>query len=305
MPALILGYQRLDRIIEIGATLAASQPCCVYVSIDGPSFERSQQLQAFFREFRSLFTSSTKIYCSARKKNLGIALHLKVAGDEVIATHESFVILEDDCIPSMGFFTFMEIALKHHKEDSKVGMVTANTLVQDPTRQYTEISDFPMTWGWGTFKRVWEKFDPQLSNLSESEISAGVRRVHKSPFARAHWMERIHRSIPDRQMWDAQWTAFLWATGLRTINPSVELVSNKGMDENAIHTKANSLLLSADLKPTSNLPWQVEMVDNPRPWNFARRTRHFLVFRLESLQMLLQKLGFLGPYKLFRRLLSK
>lgn len=305
VPVLILGYQRFERILEIGEILADSKPCCVYVSIDGPSDERKKMLDVFFEQFRALFPSSTSIHCIAREANLGIAQHIKVAGDEVVANHDCIIILEDDCVPSRGFLSFMRSALEHHKENRSIGMVTANTFMRPTNRQFAEISDYPLTWGWGTFKRVWAHFDPKLSNLSDSDIRAGVRRVNKSLLVRAHWVRRIRESLPDSQMWDAQWTAFLWATGLKTINPSVELVSNRGMDGKAIHTKTNSLLLNANLTSTSELPWDLDMVSDPQPWSLSRRSRHFLVLRLEALQMFLQNLGLFGPYKFFRRFLER
>ena len=104
-------------------------------------------------------------------------------------------------------------------------------------------------------------------------------------------------------MWDAQWTAYLWALNLKTINPSVELVSNVGMDKQATHTKSYSLFLETEMAEATELIWDEDMVRSPRPWNAARRRRHFIVLRLESLQMLFQNLGFLLPYKLFLRLI--
>lgn len=287
-PVLILGYKRVAEIEKIVDVLSASNACCIIISMDGPQRTEVSSSNSRLKKLATKVSSTTNLVLRNLPHNLGIAEHLYHAVSRVLETHECVIVLEDDCIPATGFYSYMTQALRTHQGDMNVGTIAADAHVfRRRNRAYVESSIYPLTWGWATWADRWSRFDPQLSNFNEREINDAIRKAHASPFVRRHWSRRVKESISDRNMWDAQWTVYQWLNNYETLNPSIPLINNIGHDGNATHTLTQSIFTNVGFHPLSQHLWSVSDVRFPIKWNRMRTAEHFSLIRVDNLLGLL------------------
>ena len=283
-PVLILGYKRFAEITKIIRILAPSNPCCIVVSIDGPRRGGASSKTSLRLSLQKEIGPETNLVFEQQPENLGIAKHLYQAVTKVLDTHQSLLVLEDDCMPASGLYSYMAQALVAHQNDKTIGTIAADAHVL--TRRntaYVESSMFPLTWGWGTWADRWSGFDVQLSTFSREEIDRAICRSNPSPFVRRHWKRRIKESIADTNMWDAQWTVYQWLNKYLTINPSFPLINNVGHDSKATHTLTESIFTNTGFHRLADHLWKSSEVSSPIKWGRLRKLEHFALIRLDNL----------------------
>lgn len=283
-PVLILGFRRFAEISQIAGIVSKSHPCCLVVSIDGPGEPESLTTKTLRLTLQRKIGPNTNLVFEQQPRNLGIAKHIQHAVSKVLSRHESLMVLEDDCIPARGFYSFMAQALSEHQSNKTIGTVAADAhVIRKRGSAYIETSVFPLTWGWGTWADRWTGFDTQLSNYSLQEINEAICRFNPSPLIRRHWKHRIRESIADENMWDAQWTVYQWLNHYSTLNPSFPLVSNVGNDSNATHTLTESIFTNSGFHRLSGHVWNSSEVSSPIRWGRLRTFEHFFLIRLDNL----------------------
>ena len=283
-PVLILGYRRFAEIAKIVDILAPSNPCCIIISIDGPRREGAESPTPLRFSLQNVIGPETNLVFEQQPENLGIAKHLHQAVTEVLSTHDSLLVLEDDCMPASGLYSYMAQALVAHQNDKTIGTVAADAhILTRRDSAYVESSMFPLTWGWGTWADRWSGFDVQLSRFSQDEIDSAICGANASPFVRRHWKLRIRESIADTNMWDAQWTVFQWLNNYQTLNPSFPLINNVGHDSKATHTLTESIFTSTGFHHLAGHDWKSSEVSSPINWGRLRKLEHFSLIRLDNL----------------------
>lgn len=304
-PVLLLGYARLSNLIEIAKIVLPSKPCCFFIQIDGGSFDkRSKDIEELQTTIKHLAGSSTRIEIAVAPRNLGIAKNLTLGMTRVFAQHDSVVVLEDDCFPSRLFYEFMSLGLCAHETNQRVGMITGNAFIHYPKGEvFCEVSSSPLTWGWATWRDRWKDFDSGLSGFSPDDMFAAIKRHARSPLIRKHWRHRIQESLADPNMWDAQWTVFMWIKDYLCINPSVNMVSNRGVDDKATHTLESSIFTQWATPQEFQLSEETERtMASPLPWTKLRSIRHRTLYRFDNLRSVLAKLGLPMSPKLIREI---
>lgn len=282
-PVLILGFMRFAQVVQIAEIVAPSNPCCIVISIDGPKDTGASPAKSWHLELQDKIGPNTKLVIEQHPHNLGIARHLHQAVTQVLRTHECLIVLEDDCIPASGLYSFMAEALAAHRSNSTIGTIAADShVLRKRTRAYTESSSFPLTWGWGTWGDRWAGFDFRLSAFSLAEIDTAICRTNASPLVRRHWKRRIRESIADTNMWDAQWTVYQWLNNYLTLNPSFPLINNVGHDSKATHTLTESIFTNTGFHRMSGHSWKSSEVASPIRWGRLRTLEHFMLIRLDN-----------------------
>lgn len=292
-PVLIVGFARLSNILEIADTILRDAPCCLIIQIDGGKFHRdSQEFRRFQAELEKKRPITTEVTVRLESSNLGIAQNLTNGVNHAFTDHSSVVVLEDDCYPSPIFYRFMKGALEEHNQNQKIGMVTGNAYIHYPPGPlFTEVSSTPLTWGWATWRDRWVGFDPKLSKFTPDEMDKAIARSSKNPLIRSHWRRRIRASLEDRNMWDAQWAVYMWIRSYSCLNPSTNLVSNKGVDDNATHTQSRSIFTDWPSSTLGSLTIESKnSLASPFQWSRIRKIRHFALLRLDLLRALLESL---------------
>jgi hypothetical protein len=158
--------------------------------------------------------------------------------DEVFSMENRAIILEDDCLPSQGLFSFTAELLEKYKTDERVALVSGFNFapVKKPETDYF-FSHSTYIWGWATWSRTWKAFrsSPQVEKWSIDEVKA-IESTFASRIQKGEFLSLM--SIADTlNTWDISFAVWIRQTRLLSIIPHVNLIENIGFGIEATHTK--------------------------------------------------------------------
>lgn len=246
IPILFLVFARPDTTAQVFERIRQIRPAKLYIAADAPRVGRPEEASRC-EETRRIIEKidwQCEVHTLFRDKNLGCKIAVSSAITWFFNNEEYGVILEDDCLPDLSFFTFCEELLVKYKDDDRIGHISGQCFFPDLIKSdYSyDFSKMVHIWGWASWRRVWQFYDVDLNvwKLIKKD------RTRKNSFFIDRW-EKIYFSsfIEDSlsgkngiNTWDTQYMFTLRSQNQLSIYPSVNLVTNIGLNSLlATHTK--------------------------------------------------------------------
>lgn len=243
IPLLILAYKRKDKTRALLDKIKYYKPKKLYIAVDGPTspdeFNQVKEVIDLFNDV--LIDWDCEIHKRYLNVNLGTRYGIESAINWFFSKEQVGIILEDDCLPVNSFFDFMEyILLKYENDESIMSVSGHNCGVKLNMRSYYS-STLPMTWGWGTWARAWNKYDSFLKNVYKDKMNYIKLLLEISEYNYKYVVKRLIELDLLKQSkveaWDYRWFAAVHCNKGITIYPPLNLIKNIGFDEFATHTK--------------------------------------------------------------------
>jgi hypothetical protein len=251
-PILFVVFSRPDTTRTVFEAIRQAMPARLYVAADGPRGDRPDEIEKC-EEVRRIATHvdwECEVYTLFGNENKGCGRQLTDAITWFFQHEEEGIILEDDCLPSLSFIPFCAELLDRYRNDSRIMSIGGNNLEVDEHRERAYSYSFTRLtyiWGWATWRRAWRLHDYNMKLYPEVHRKNYLRPMYDSFFERDLFefvFERMYRGDDERtsrrNIWDYQWQFTCMANSGLTIVPSVNLVSNIGMGNNATSTTGNS-----------------------------------------------------------------
>ncbi|MGX5816678.1 hypothetical protein ACWKWU_00690 [Chitinophaga lutea] len=264
-PVLFLLFNRPELTRKTFERIRAAQPARLYVAADGPrkSHAADADLCAQARAAVQIdWPCDYKLLY--RPANLGCRSAVSAAVSWFFAAEKEGIILEDDCLPHTDFFRFCDALLDRYRNDARVRSITGSNLF--PGKKWGSASYYfsqhANVWGWATWKRVWDQYDPGLRQYRPEDVPRLLANVFPDPFLVKVWLQHYHDLRAEKvDTWDYQLQlANFFENGLCAV-PNVNLVSNMGFGDDSTHT-CNAL------SPNAALPADA-LGDITHPYVFA------------------------------------
>ncbi|GAA3926402.1 nucleotide-diphospho-sugar transferase [Hymenobacter algoricola] len=303
-PVLLLLFNRPTPARRVFEAVRQARPARLYVAVDGPRADRPAEA-ALCAATRAVVTSGVDWPCEVqtlfREANLGCSRGVAGAIRWFFDHEPEGIILEDDCLPTPGFFRFCQELLARYRHDTRVMHIGGNNLspdAQHPAAAAGEAYHFSgqvHSWGWATWRRAWQHYDFHYAQLPELRRRGALPGMYPSLLERHYWLRKFEAMRTGPQpphTWDYQWHFSVAANSGLAIVPAVNLVTNIGFGDDATHT-FDPLDRLAHLR-TAELQWPLQHPPGVlRDW--IRDQRHFR-------QHLTERAGF-KIRQLLRRLL--
>ena len=237
-PILILGYNRPEKFSQVLFQCAILGAKEIFVSIDGPVFEEKKNDVTVKHnsviEHVRLNYPDINIEVKYWSYNLGVKKGVSEGISWFFSRVDQGIILEDDCLPSSGFFKFVEFNFDLLKTKPNLFAICGTTFNIAELEYY---SRFCHVWGWATTKEKW-------SNFSQSTPKLFLRRVITICHAgedfvdRLFWIYVLVVSLTGRiRTWDYDWNFSIWENSGYCLIPGHSYVTNLGFDADATRTK--------------------------------------------------------------------
>ena len=248
IPVLIVVFNRPRNARRVAASLRAIRPERIFLACDGPRAGRPGEEQ-LCREARAAVREAVDWECRIEEKvqpaNLGCGRHMTLAITWFFSQVESGIILEDDCLPSPGFFRFAAELLERYRDNQEVMMLSGTALVrlEPPPRHDYEFISFPCCWGWAAWRRSWALMDYDMKDFPEYRRSGKIRERFSSPAVQKRLLElfgKVYTHAPGFDTWDFQWLYACVKNNGLCILPTLNLVSNIGWD--ASHERIDAVM---------------------------------------------------------------
>lgn len=246
-PVLMLVFNRADTTARVFEAVRRARPRRLFVAADGPRAHVESDAQGC-RDTRAIIDAvdwDCEVRTLLRKRNLGCKVAVSSAITWFFQHVEEGIILEDDTLPVPGFFPFCQALLERYRDDHRVMHIGGNNFqlgVRHGGGSYY-FSLFNHIWGWATWRRAWNTYDPSLRAFGKLRRNGVLERLFTDGESRGYWARHFEMTVTGGiNTWDYSWTMSVWNSGGLAILPEVNMVSNIGFGQGATHTTGDSRL---------------------------------------------------------------
>jgi len=236
-PVLLIGFNRPDTIKEVFNRIRVAKPEKLYVAIDGARANQKgeQKLVEQVKKIVQMIDWPCQYYYRFNDVNKGAEVTVSSAISWVFEQEEYAIILEDDIVAPLSFFKFLQEMLVKYKNDDRIWSVTGVnfTPLDLPNNIDYFFAKYGHTWGWGTWKRVWDKFNLNTEVLDEHLKKNFLKEITNSPAERKYYYNKF-KKIKKKGIGNSTWdniASYMHRTNkLLYIVPRVNLSSNIGIE---------------------------------------------------------------------------
>jgi hypothetical protein len=238
-PVLVFAYSRpihLKKVIHALQQDPLAYQTPIYIFCDAP---KNKSVKNDCEEVLKLAYSTRGFYEThiiERPYNFGLAKSIISGVTEILEKYDRVIVLEDDLVISPYFLKYMNDALTLYENSESVAAIHGY--------MYPVKKDLPETffikgadcWGWATWKRAWEFFNPDsaylLNKLYEKNLTNEFDLYGAYPYVKM--LKNQVKGL--NQSWAIRWQASVFIRGMVTLYPARSLIQNIGHDNTGIHS---------------------------------------------------------------------
>ncbi|MEO7621569.1 MAG: glycosyltransferase [Gallionella sp.] len=193
------------------------------------------------REYIRTITGFRSVSIVEREKNLGLANSIIDGVTSVVNERGRIIVLEDDLVTSPYFLRFMNDALDMYEREESVISIHGYVYPVAEKLPETFFLRGADCWGWATWKRGWELFEPDgeklLASLKiehlETEFNFG---------GSYDYLGMLDSQVKgENDSWAIRWYASAFLKNKLTLYPGRSLVLNIGNDNSGTHCGATEI----------------------------------------------------------------
>lgn len=243
-PILLFAYNRprhLQHTVEALAHNPLAQESELFVFSDGARTEDDREDVELVRSYIHTIEGFKTVHRIERDRNYGLAANIIDGVTDIVNRYGRVIVLEDDLVTAPGFLQFMNDALDTYANEPRVGHIQAYDFTQNPRLPETFLIKFTGSWGWATWQRAWQHFNPDgqylLNELHRRHLTRRFDFNGKYGFTRM-----LRRQVEGKNnSWAIRWNASLFLQDILSLNVGRSLVQNEGFDGSGTHCGADHL----------------------------------------------------------------
>jgi hypothetical protein len=240
VPILFLVFNRLDTAKLVFEKIREVKPKQLFIGSDGAREGvdgEKEKVELVRKYILDNIDWACEVKTLFRDKNLGCGYAPPQAITWFFEQVEYGIILEDDCVPHIYFFTFCALLLDKYKDNSEIYAITGCNF-QDKKHGNASyyFACYFHVWGWATWKRAWQKSDIDLTEYEYFIASKHIKQLALNTEQEQFWIATLARLLQNRDTWDYQWMYSIYKNNGLVIAPNVNLVRNIGWGTEATHT---------------------------------------------------------------------
>ena len=173
-----------------------------------------------------------------REQNYGLARNIMQGVADVVNKYGKIIVLEDDMTVSKHFLRYMNDGLKIYQECNEVCSLHGYVF------PYRKLENLPETffvkggdcWGWATWKRAWNVFNPNAQELYEEIKKRNLIKQFEFDYSYGFYKMLKLQAQGMANSWAICWYASTFLKNMLTLYPNKSLIRMNGLDgEGATH----------------------------------------------------------------------
>jgi hypothetical protein len=239
VPVLLIFFTRTEKTVKVFEQIKLARPSKLYLYQDGPRPNREADVYSI-KECRQAIESMIDWDCDIhrwyREDNVGCDPSEYLAQKWMFSTEVKGIILEDDDVPSQSFFPFCKELLDKYENDNRINIISGQNLLgvaEECPYDYFFSTKGPI-WGWATWKRTIDEWDPKYEFLSdEYTLKMLIDNGDLTPALLAAIKKHIKSG---REHYETILSSHRLVQSKLNIIPKYNLISNIGIGEETTHT---------------------------------------------------------------------
>ena len=232
-PVLVLVFNRPDVTLRLFEALRQMAPPKLYIVADGARTDVDGEKE-LCEEVKKIFENvdwKCEVIKLYRPTNMGCDPSIINGINWFFENEEQGIIFEDDCIPTKSFYNFCNQLLDAHKNNPEIAMISGTTYYDKPiSKEYDYfISDFYFTWGWATWRHVWQAINWE----KRYDLEEIRKKLMSTYFNFKNFVDIVYNNIEYAyRMPHPHWDNIFYTNNLfqnkKVIIPSLNQVNNVG-----------------------------------------------------------------------------
>lgn len=254
--------QHTERTIKFLQQNNLAEESRLFIFSDGARSVNDEEKVAEVRAIINKVDGFKSVKVIERKENAGLANSVIAGVTQLISDYGEVIVFEDDLVTSPHTLTYFNDALNRYRNEEKVMHIGAYMypLKADHLPQ-TFFYRAATSWGWATWGRAWENFEPNIDTLIKQFDKKKINAFsieNKMNF----WKQVQEFKKGKNNSWAIRWYASIFLKGGLTLNPSHSLVKNIGHDGTGVHSGINDIYnVIINPKPITEFPTAIEEND--------------------------------------------
>lgn len=215
-----------------------------------------------------------------QKTNLGLADSIINGVTQLIESYGKVIVFEDDLLSSPYILQYFNEALNLYQDQEKLMHINGYMypLRVSKDMPHTFFYRAVHSWGWATWKRAWDKFNPNIDELV-AQFDAKKINDFSIEGKMNFWKQVKEFKAGKNNSWAIRWYASVFLQGGLSLNPSKSLINNIGHDGTGVHSNIEHMY-NVDIyqHPIKNFPHEVKESEE-----FYQLVKAFLAKRKGSL----------------------
>jgi hypothetical protein len=240
-PVLFLIFNRLETTKQVFAVIRQVRPRHLYIASDGPRSDRADEKEKV-QTVRDYVLKNIDWPCEVktlfREENLGCGMSVSGAITWFFEQVEQGIILEDDCVPALSFFSYCTELLTKYKDKEKIYHISGHNPLgvvdMEDSYYYARVQH---CWGWASWRRAWTQYSFDIQDLAEFIEQKKLNNIFQRRCDCQYWLGifyKMEKHLIDT--WDYQWIYAILKNDGICINPAKNMISNIGFAGDGTHT---------------------------------------------------------------------
>ena len=242
-PIALFVYNRLDHTEQTVSALkrnVLAEESDLFVFSDAPKDSDLDEKIKAVREFIASTTGFKSLTIIERPHNLGLANSIIDGVTNLCNKYGQVIVLEDDLVTSPFFLKYMNDALDFYRDEERVISIHGYIYPLKAKLPETFFLRGADCWGWATWKRGWDIFEPNGEKLLEQLKQRKLEKQFNFDGAYEYVRMLKNQILKKNDSWAIRWHASAFLNDSLTLYSGKSLVNNIGNDSSGTHSGSTS-----------------------------------------------------------------
>lgn len=232
----------------------------LFIFSDAPKNQSDVESVSNIRELIRTVDGFKSIKIITRTQHMGLSASIIDGVNQLVAEYGKIIVFEDDLLSSPHTLTYLNQALEKYQHTEKVMQIGAYMFPLKNVAELPETFFFrtASSWGWATWKRAWDHFEPDIDVLYKQFDKQKVMRFSMEGKMN-YWKQFLAFKKGKNDSWAIRWYASIFLKDGLVLLPAKSLIDNIGNDGSGVHSIIeNTYQVSPSRKPVRFFPEKIE-----------------------------------------------
>jgi hypothetical protein len=231
----------------------------LYIFSDGAKNPGDEQKVQEVRDLAAQVTGFKSVKLIARQHNMGLANSIIDGVTQLVNEFGKVIVFEDDLLSSPFALEYFNEALTRYNDEEKAMHIGAYMFpLNDKSLPETFFYRIATSWGWATWDRAWNNFEPDVDKLI-ARFDSRKKHEFSVDGTGNFWKQIMEFKAGKNNSWAIRWYASIYLKGGLALHPAHSLIHNIGHDGTGVHSNIEHMYgVSVADKPVKHFPAQVK-----------------------------------------------
>lgn len=239
-PIALFVYNRPDHTRQTIESLKANNLAAesdFFIFADGAKSEKDEEAVKQVADYIATVDGFKSATIVKQEKNLGLANSIINGVSQLSDKYGKFIVFEDDLICSPHTLTYLNDALERYQTEDRILHICASMhpLKLEADMPETFLYRAPHSCGWASWKRAWDKFNPDIDDLMSQ---FDEQKINDFTFdgKMNFWKQMNDFKNGKNNSWAIRWYASVFLNKGLALNVTHSLIKNIGHDGSGVHS---------------------------------------------------------------------